>query len=97
MSITIADHVFEGPYTSTKELMNDPGVFAVIVANGDKGALIDVGESSNVGECVENHPDKSRWHQFSTEGKLCFAVLYIPASSPSERHTIEQQIRSQYS
>lgn len=97
MSITIAEHVFEGPYASTRELMNDPGIFAVIVASGDKGSLIDVGESNNVGECIETHPDKPRWNQFSTEGILCFAVLYTPASSPSERRSLEKKIRGKYS
>ena len=97
MSITIGGHVFEGPYTRTEDLLNDPGIFAVIVADGEKGSLIDLGESNNVGKCVASHPDKPRWNQFSSEGKICYAVLYTPVFSQSERHAVEQEIRSQYS
>jgi hypothetical protein len=77
--------------------VNDPGIFAVIVASGDRGSLIDLGESENVGECVERHPNKSRWKEFSSEGKLCYVVLYTPVLSQDERRSLEQEIRRQYS
>ena len=96
MSMTIGNHVFDGPYTTTEDLMNDPGVFAVIVAKGNIGSLIDVGESNNVGECVENHRSKVRWNKFASAGTLCFAVLYTPGFDQAERSSIEQDIRAQY-
>lgn len=96
MSIKIGEHVFDGPFTTTKDLMNDPGVFAVIVAKNDKGTLIDVGESNNVGECIESHKSRARWDKFAATGKLCFAVLYTPSFDQAERSSIEQEIRSQY-
>jgi hypothetical protein len=96
MSITIGEHVFDGPYTTTKDLMNDPGVFAVIVAEGDRGILIDVGESNNVGECIEANKNKARWDTLASNGRLCFAVLYTPSFDQTERSSIEQGIRDQY-
>jgi hypothetical protein len=97
MPITIGKHVFDGPYKTTKELTKDPGIFAVVVAKGEIGSLIEIGESNNVVECVENHPDRSRWHRFSSGGVLCYAVLYTPILSQAERHSIEQEIREFYS
>ncbi|MDF1543824.1 MAG: hypothetical protein P1R58_01835 [bacterium] len=96
MSITIGKHKFDGPYTITKDIMNDPGIFAVIVANGDRGALIDVGESNNIRECVEIHGSNTRWKKFASTGTLCFAVLYTPSYDQVERNSIEQDIRSLY-
>ena len=96
MSITIGDHVFDGPYTTTKDLMNDPGVFAVIVAKDERGTLIDVGESNNIRECVKTHKSSTRWNRFASTGRLCFAVLYTPLFDQAERSSIEQEIRAQY-
>lgn len=76
--------------------MNDPGVFAVIVAKDERGTLIDVGESNNVRECVESHKSKTRWNKFAYTGTLCFAVLYTPGFGQAERASIEQDIRSRY-
>jgi hypothetical protein len=97
MSITIANHVFEGPYRSTRDLTNDPGIFAVIAAKGDRGSLIDVGESDEIGTCVQSHPNKNRWEQFSPEQIISYAVLYTPSLGQPERRAIEQEIRKQYS
>ena len=97
MSITIGDQVFDGPFQSAEELDDDAGVFAVIIANGDRGTLIDVGETESVGTGILNHPDKSRWQAFTSEGTLCYAVLYTPTFSPEERKSIEQNIRNEYS
>jgi hypothetical protein len=96
MSIKIGGHVFDGPFTTTKDLMNDPGVFAVIVAKDDRGTLIDVGESNNVGECIETHKSRTKWSEFASTGKLCFAVLYTPSFDEAERSSIEQEIRSHF-
>jgi hypothetical protein len=96
MSIKISDYVFDGPYTSTKDLMNDPGVFAVIVAREKKGTLIDIGESNNIKESVESHENKPRWEKIASFGTLCFATLYTPHHNRTERSSIEQNIRNQY-
>jgi hypothetical protein len=97
MSITIGKHVFEGPYRSTQDLTNDPGIFAVIAAQGERGSLIDVGESSEIGTCVQSHPNKNRWDQFSSEQRIYYAVLYTPSLDQPERRSIEHEIRKQYS
>ena len=97
MSIIIGEHVFDGPFQSTQELANDPGVFAVIVANGDSGTLIDVGESSGICDRVLSHPDRPKWQTFSSAGTICYAVLYTPTLNQIERKTIEKSIRTQYS
>ena len=96
MSIKIGDHVFDGPFTITKDLLNDPGVFAVIVAKDKRGALIDVGESNKIRECVESHQNKIGWNKSASSGTLCFAVLYTPQSSQAERISIEQNLRTQF-
>ncbi len=96
MSISIGEQVFEGPFVNAQELKNDPGVFAVIVAKGDKGSLIDIGESNSVGECVACHPDQARWQAFSSEGQICYAVLFTPELDEQERKSIELDIRRKF-
>lgn len=96
MSIRIGEHVFDGPYITSKDLLSNAGVFAVIVVSEGKGALIDVSESDNVRECVENHPNRARWSNYTSAGKLCFAALYTPDVSQADRHSIEQGIRQHY-
>lgn len=96
MSITIGNHVFDGPFAVTKELMNDPGVFAVIVAKNNRGTLIDVGESNNIRESVETNKSSARGNKFASSGNLCFAAMYTPSFDKAERASIEQDIRAQY-
>lgn len=96
MSIRIGEHVFDGPYITSKDLLSNAGVFAVIVVSEGRGALIDVGESENVRECVENHRNRARWSEVTSAGKLCFATLYTPDFSQAERHSIEQGIRQHF-
>ncbi|MEA1980697.1 MAG: hypothetical protein U9N54_06965 [candidate division Zixibacteria bacterium] len=96
MSITINEHVFDGPYTTTKDLMDDPGVFAVIIAKEEKGTLIDVGESNNIRKGIESHKNRVKWDRFTSAGTLCFAALYTPDFNQTERASIEQDIRAQY-
>jgi hypothetical protein len=76
--------------------MNNPGVFAVIVAKDEKGILIDIGEASDVRVQVENHRSQGRWNKLASAGTLCFAALYTPGLDQADRSSIEQGIRSQY-
>jgi hypothetical protein len=96
MSIKIGKYTFEGPYTSTANLEDKSGVYAILCKkNGDKYNLVDVGESATVKSRVETHDRKDCW-QRSCNSALTVAVYYTPGMQQRGRMTVEQEIRDQY-
>lgn len=91
MSITIGDdYVFEGPFHDTSSLKNQSGVYVILdKRSDDKHYLLDVGESGDVGDRVENHDRKDCWIK-NQKGTLYCAAYYVNEAS---RHRIEQDIR----
>jgi len=75
MSISICGNNFEGPYTSTDYLKRSAGVYVVLDKRSDgKWHVIDVGESTEVRDRVENHDRSSCWNR-NREGTLGIGVL----------------------
>jgi hypothetical protein len=95
MSITIGKYTFDGPYTSTDELEDSSGVYAIICQKEGENHLIDVGESATVKTRVETHDRKHCWEK-NCQGTLAVAVYYTPNLRQPGRMTIEKEIRSQY-
>ena len=48
MSLNIGNYTFNRPYSSTNELENLSGVYAIICQKNDKDYIVDVGESATV-------------------------------------------------
>ena len=94
MSITIGKYSFEGPFTDTASLKNQSGVYVVLCQSGQSNhsKVVDVGESGDVRNRVENHDRKDCWRRNCT-GTLAFAVYYCDAAS---RIRIESELRKQY-
>ena len=95
MSINIGNYTFDGPYSSTNELENLSGVYAIICQKNDKDHIVDVGESATVKYRIENHDRKDCWNR-NCRGKLAVAVYYTPNLHQSGRVEIEQEIRNKY-
>ena len=91
MSIKIGGYTFQGPYSYVNTLKNKSGVYAIICDKGNKP--IDVGESAEVNDRVENHERKQCWKRNCT-GSLKYAVKYTPGVKKPGRMKIEQDIRS---
>ncbi len=95
MAITIGSYVFDGPYTSTNDLEDRSGVYAILDKRSDGYHVIDIGESSEVKTRVENHDRADCWKR-NKQGSLCVAVYYTPNKQQSGRKEIEQELRRQY-
>jgi len=79
---------FVGWFSSTWSLERKAGVY-VISCNQTK--ILDVGESENVRERIEDHERKDCWER-QCSGTIYYAVTYI--SSESERRDLEKKIRN---
>ncbi len=95
MSIRVVNYTFEGPYTSTNNLQDRAGVYAIHCYREGKYYLIDVGESATVRSRVENHDRKKCW-QRNCQDTLTVSVLYTPNLHQSGRKVIEQEIRNKH-
>lgn len=95
MTISVGIYVFEGPYTDTKPLKDNSGVYAIHCYNDGKYFIIDVGESAKVKERVENHDRKDCWKR-NCGGILTYSVYYTPGLQQPGRVQVEQAIRQAY-
>jgi len=91
-TIKIGDYAFDGPYTSTDQIEDRSGVYAVLCKKGDKYVLIDVGESAKVKSRIDTHDRKDCWKK-NCQGTLTYAVYYTPNLQQEGRMEIEQKIR----
>ena len=95
MSISVGGLNFDGPYSSSDSLRHQAGVYAILDRRTDVDYLIDVGESKNVRNRVDNHDRKPCW-QMNCRGSFMVAVFYTPGLNEADRVAIEQEIRRQY-
>ena len=96
MSITIGRFSFEGPYTNTNELKDEPGIYVIHCYRDNAYHRVDVGESREVKSRVENHDRKDCWKR-NCAGVLTVSVLYTLHLTEAGRREIEQEIRGQVS
>lgn len=94
MTIKIGNYNFEGPFTDTASLKNQSGVYAVLCNSGQGGnqSVVDIGESGEVRDRVENHDREDCWRR-NCSGTLAFAAYYCDAGS---RVRIESELRKRY-
>lgn len=95
MSITVGRYSFEGPYTTTDNLEDRSGIYAIHCYQGGKYFLIDVGEAATVRTRIQNHDRKDCWKRHCA-GTLTASVYYTPNLQQSGRMLIEQELRGQY-
>lgn len=95
--ITIGRYRFEGPVYRKSDLKDAPGVYSVLDDKGAQGfTVLDVGESEQIRTRVENHDREPCWIR-NYQGRICFAALYMPGSSKSQRQAVEEELRRQFS
>lgn len=95
MALNVGRYQFEGPYSSTTQLLDQSGIYVIVASINGQYQPVDCGESATVKTRVENHDRQLCWQ--SQPGALMAAVLYTPGLQSAGRCTIEQEIRSQYS
>ena len=95
MSISIGSYTFEGPDTSTSNLQDRSGIYAIHCYRDGQYYLIDVGESAQVKTRVENHDRADCWSRHCS-GTLTVSALYTPNLQQAGRREIEQVLRDQY-
>lgn len=95
MSIAVGSYTFEGPHTNTDNLQDRSGVYAIHCYRDQAYYLIDVGESAQVKNRIDNHDRKDCWTR-NCRGTLTVSVLYTPNLQQAGRQLIEQELRNQY-
>jgi len=94
MPIQIAGYQADGPFGNTQPLEHQSGVYVILGRNDQYSnwSVVDVGESQNVRDRVENHDRKPCWRG---QGYAEFGVAAIYADH-ANRMVIERQLRTQF-
>ncbi|VAX07676.1 hypothetical protein MNBD_GAMMA26-1407 [hydrothermal vent metagenome] len=94
MSIKIGNYNFEGPFTSVNQLKKQSGVYVVLGRNSsaERWNVLDVGESENVHDRVENHDRADCWKK-QGYSSIAVAAYYC---NEQQRMRIEKELRKQF-
>ena len=93
MTIKISDQSFDGPFSSSNDLMNKSGIYVVLYKNSSGTySVLDVGESEDVKERIETHDRSDCWKR-NSKGDIYFAAFYVDETN---RMSIESKIRQRY-
>jgi len=95
MTIHFEEYRFEGPYSSTGELEDTPGVYVIICNKNECYFPIDVGETDTVRSMIENNNRKKFW-EWHSSGTLKFSAMYTPGIQAAHRMKIVKKLRTLY-
>lgn len=85
-------YLFDGPHLSVHSLRNQSGVYIISTIVNGLHKIIDVGESHDVKNRVENHDRSPSWQNHISD-TLYASALYC---SEAQRMAVESLIRSAY-
>lgn len=85
------DYLFEGAYTDPNRLRDVAGVYVIWCKSDNQWTILDVGESDDVRNRINNHERADCWED-NCSGTIYYSATYI--SSPQERSNLEQRIRN---
>ena len=95
MPITLGQYNFDGPFTSTGQVMNRSGVYAVLTRSNGAASynVVDIGESGDVRSRLDTHDRSACWTR-NNVGQLSVAILYCDERT---RMLAETALRARYS
>ncbi|MEI7641316.1 MAG: hypothetical protein WCJ46_07425 [bacterium] len=100
MAIKLGKYDFEGPYQSTRQIFDKPGVFAVLATEPGAQAkfyLIDVGEAEKSRTIMESPDNLVKWTKAAHGlGKLAVAIHYSSDRTQAERAKIVEEVRKAF-
>jgi len=92
MSFTRWGYEFDGSYSNEGMLEAKAGVYVIFCDPGNSWDILDVGESEDVVDRINNHDRRDGWF-LNCNGAIRYSATYI--SDPEERRDLENRIRSQ--
>ncbi len=97
MSVRIGRFDFKGPYETTEELHDNPGVWTIISQFHGRTSILDVGYTSDVKAAAEAARRKLVDEvENNGGGKLVYAAYYTSPSMREMGHQVEEEIRTQF-
>jgi len=81
---------FDGGYYTPERLQAEPGIYMVFANQ----KIIDIGESENIQDRLQNHDRKDCWQRYAKGSTIYYAAHYMQGSSQDQRRTVEAVFRS---
>lgn len=98
MAIVIGPIEFEGPYSDSSQLKEEPGLYALLCESKGEFELIELEEASCVKHCLEAEEytsNKQFWQEMSSS-KLQAAVHYTPQLSREQRQAMKLSLMQEF-
>lgn len=98
MAIVIGPLEFEGPYTDSSELREEPGLYALLCESKGEFELIELEEASSLKHCLEaeEYTSNKRFWQEMSQSCLQAAVHYTPELSREQRQAMKVRLMMEF-
>jgi hypothetical protein len=95
MSITVGGRSCDGPLTSAAGAKELPGVYLVLCRQTHRYSVLEVGESANVKQSLEERQGQPAW-SVACPGQVVFAAYYGPELGQAARARIAGELRERF-
>ena len=99
VNVTIGGHPFACYPLASTGFINIAAVYVVLcVAQGGSWTVLDVGQSGELGERIENHSRRDSWFRHCPTGNIWVCVHPTPTNqfSKEQRLALERSLRQRY-
>ncbi len=93
MTVLIGSWEFEGPFTQAKEILHEPGIYAILSCTESEYELLEIDESESVRATLERH---DRFSIGKTEGSLAAAVYYCADLTAALREGLIEEVLREF-
>lgn len=95
MTVLIGSWEFEGPFTQAKEILHEPGIYAILSCTESEYELLEIDESESVRATLERHSSFSLGKN-ECESSLAAAVYYCADLTSALREGLIEEVLREF-
>jgi len=95
MTVMIGSWEFEGPFTKAKDILHEPGIFAVLSCTNNEYELLEINESESVRATLEKH-DRFPIGRPDCASNVAAAVYYCADLTTALREGLIEEVLKEF-
>lgn len=98
MGIVIGPIEFEGPYSNSEHLKEEPGLYALLCESKGEFELVELDEAGCVKHCLDGdeYTSNMRFWQETSSSNIVAAVHYTPQLSKDQRQYMKMRLLKEF-
>jgi hypothetical protein len=95
MTVLIGSWEFEGPFTQAKEILHEPGIYAILTCTDSEYELLEIDESESVRATLERH-DRFPLGKPESATNVAAAVYYCADLTTALREGLIEEVLREF-